>query len=262
MAFSVDVVAQPSLSPSQPPHHPTCLSLSPSPCPTHTRTHMKSVSGQLTLPFRAHLAVHQPVCLGRGGREGGRGGRVRPSSGHCPTQSFGERGDGGIQVERATHFIHDSALLFGTDTGPGHIYVLLNLSNVVFRTLLVTKRKTHDCPSRMPVRFSTHDMRSPPCKSFSRDSRAEVDQHGRAHRILFKTAFCLPPIADLQFEGGLADAHADPHAGGEALQMLAMQQVLRQLQLPLPAHADTPGNQALQVSSHFPSLPLSSTLDG
>ena len=77
-----------------------------------------------------------------------------------------------------------------------------------------------------------------------------------------KTAFCLPPVADLQFEGGLADAHADPHAGGEALQMLAMQQVLRQLQLPLPAHADTPGNQALQVSSHFPSLPLSSTFDG
>ena len=105
-------------------------------------------------------------------------------------------------------------------------------------------------------------MRSPPCKSFSRDTRAEVDQHGRAHRILFKTAFCLPPVADLQFEGGLADAHADPHAGGEALQMLAMQQVLRQLQLPLPAHADTPGNQALQVSSHFPSLPLSSTFDG
>ena len=80
-------------------------------------------------------------------------------------------------------------------------------------------------------------------------------------RILFKTSFCLPPVADLQFEGGLADAHADPHAGGEALQMLAMQQVLRQLQLPLPAHADTPGNQALQVSSHFPSLPLSSTFD-
>ena len=118
MAFSVDVVAQPSLSPSQPPHHPTCLSPL-SPCPTHTRTHMKSVSGQLTLPFRAHLAVHQPVCLGRGGREGGRGGRVRPSSGHCPTQSFGERGDGGIQVERATHSIHDSTLLFGTDTALG-----------------------------------------------------------------------------------------------------------------------------------------------
>ena len=75
-------------------------------------------------------------------------------------------------------------------------------------------------------------------------------------RILFKTSFCLPPVADLQFEGGLADAHADPHAGGEALQMLAMQQVLRQLQLPLPAHADTPGNQALQVSSYSaPSLP-------
>ena len=77
-----------------------------------------------------------------------------------------------------------------------------------------------------------------------------------------KTAFCLPPVADLQFEGGLADAHADPHAGGEALQMLAMQQVLRQLQLPLPAHADTPGNQALQVSSHFPSILLSSIFDG
>ena len=68
---------------------------------------MKSVSGQFTLPFRAHLAVHQPVCLNR------RGGRQSRLAGHCPTQSFGERGDVGIQVERTSHKIHVSDLLWG-----------------------------------------------------------------------------------------------------------------------------------------------------
>ena len=122
MAFSVDVVVVSSAAqPHQPTYHPTCLlSLSLSLCPTHTRTHMKSVSGQLTLPFRAHLAVHQPVCLRRGGEEE-RGGEGRVAVvWSLPYPMFRRKGrqrnSGGKSVVSNTYFrsVYRSALMCTT----------------------------------------------------------------------------------------------------------------------------------------------------
>lgn len=54
-------------------------------------------------------------------------------------------------------------------------------------------------------------------------------------------------VAGLRVQGGAAAAYAGPHAGGEALQVLAVLQGLRQQFLPVPAHADPPRHQAVPL---------------
>ena len=48
-------------------------------------------------------------------------------------------------------------------------------------------------------------------------------------------------------QGGSPAAHPSAHEGAQAVQVQPLQQVLRQQLLPLAAHEDPSGHQALQV---------------
>ena len=222
MAFSVDVVAQPSLDLS--PNHRTVQPvspLSPSPCPTHTRTHMKSVSGQLTLPFRAHLAVHQPVCLRRGGEEERGGPSRRRLVIALPNVSEKGETEEFRWKERRIKYIFQICLSVSINV---HHYQTRTLScnERYFRTrqrflsipifvpsppiaiVLGAKRNTHDCPCP-PVRFSSRDMRpvprSSPLPLLKVSLAMDVDAEGgpSCNRLNNPRPVSLPSVPDLRF---------------------------------------------------------------